>query len=103
MQIYKENRRNNTNNHMNNGKVDKMNDVLKKINLQKYIESKMKNKNFAMRRLVYSTKINSKHIHLGRNDEKYVNALLTLDNSICLLLKHITNLIDYGWKYTQYC
>lgn len=47
--------------------------------------------------------IHSKHIHKGRNNTEYVHMLLTLDLQICLLLKHITNLIEYGWSYSEYC
>merc|ERR1712154_582453 len=37
----------------------------------------------------------SDHIHTGRNNTKYVDALLTMDEHLCLLLKHITNLVEY--------
>ena len=43
------------------------------------------------------------HVHSRRNDTKYVDALLGLDPQICLVLKHITNLIEYGWSYAEYC
>ena len=43
------------------------------------------------------------HIHRGRNDTKYIGLLLGIDPVICLLLKHITNLIEYGWSYSNYC
>ena len=43
------------------------------------------------------------HIHINRNDTKYIHALLTIDIQICLLLKHITNLVQYGWHYHDYC
>ena len=53
---------------------------------------------------VYNDKIErNNHIHIGRNNTKYIHALLTIDIQICLLLKHITNVIDYGWRYHQYC
>ena len=47
--------------------------------------------------------IDSKHIHKERDNAVYIDALLGLDPQICLLLKHITNLIDYGWSYSEYC
>ena len=43
------------------------------------------------------------HIHIERNNTKYIHALLSIDIQICLLLKHITNVIEYGWQYHQYC
>eukprot|EP01083_Nonionella_stella_P091286 255208_1 len=47
--------------------------------------------------------IREDHIHTARNNTKYVHELLTLDMQICLLLKHVTELIDYGWQYSAYC
>ena len=48
--------------------------------------------------------IRSGHIHSGRNNTEYVEALLIgIDPGICLLLKHITNVIEYGWSHSQYC
>ena len=51
----------------------------------------------------WNGRMKTKHIHRGRNDTKYIDALLTIDINICLLLKHITNLIEYGWSYSNYC
>eukprot|EP01083_Nonionella_stella_P020466 56721_1 len=48
-------------------------------------------------------KIQQTHVHLDRNSTKYAQQLLTLDHNICLLLKHITTLIQYPWNYHQYC
>eukprot|EP01083_Nonionella_stella_P158255 514851_1 len=45
----------------------------------------------------------SNHVHIGRNDTKYIHELLTLDPHICLLMKHVTNLIQYRWRYSEYC
>ena len=45
----------------------------------------------------------SSHVHQGRNNTMYINALLSLDSQICLVLKHITKLINYGWSYAEYC
>ena len=47
--------------------------------------------------------INNGHIHSSRNNTKYINALLSIDPQICLLLKHITNIIQYGWQYANFC
>ena len=47
--------------------------------------------------------INTSHIHTSRNNTKYINALLKIDPQICLLLKHITNIIQYGWQYENFC
>lgn len=43
------------------------------------------------------------HIHRGRNNTHYIYMLLSIDPNICLLLKHITNIIDYDWAYSNYC
>lgn len=47
--------------------------------------------------------IKVQHVHTARNDTQYIDALLTIDTQICLVLKHITELISYGWLYPQYC
>merc|ERR1711879_470183 len=43
------------------------------------------------------------HIHKERDNSVYIDALLGLDPQICLVLKHITNLIEYGWLYSDHC
>ena len=43
------------------------------------------------------------HVHSGRNNTKYIHELLTFDEQICCLLKHVTLLIEYEWMYTEYC
>eukprot|EP01084_Bolivina_argentea_P284223 487052_1 len=46
----------------------------------------------------------SHHVHIHRNNTMAVNILLNANNgSICILLKYITPLIGYKWKYEQYC
>ena len=47
--------------------------------------------------------IQFKHVHTARNDTEYIEALLGFDDQICLLLKHVTELISYGWLYPEYC
>ncbi len=59
---------------------------------------KMKNINRNGKRTVRTD-----HIHTARNDTKYIDLLLTLDIKLCLLLKHVTNVIEYGWIYSEYC
>ena len=44
-----------------------------------------------------------RHIHIHRNNTKYIHELLTMNEQICLMLKHVTILIDYDWRYSEYC
>eukprot|EP01083_Nonionella_stella_P066250 174261_1 len=70
--------------------------------VERYVnDTKQKNKRRRERRKL--REIQEEHIHTARNNTKYIHELLTLDMQICLLLKYVTNLIEYGWQYSTYC
>ena len=94
--------------------LDALNLIDNKENRQKLIENGLNDTNINNEREKLLQLLGKKHDPLKntdinhvnvihRNDTIYYDGLLTLDNDICLLLKHITNLIEYGWQYSNYC
>ena len=80
--------------------------ISKRQNVKRYIGKRQNVKRYIGSRQIgkrHNGKKPIEHIHIDRNDTMFVDALLTIDNNICLLLKHLTNVIEYGWSYSNYC